>query len=591
MDASQVKQMVNLKKLKERKLDNFKNDRSVKIADLLHQFYRVAEFQRDYVWDDEDVKALIDDIAEAYTEGQPNYFIGAIVLTETEDVFLIVDGQQRITTLTILIAALRDLLKGKNESVYHYLTQFLTDKRMIKGDVADCPRLVFGDKDSDTAIGYLSSSTEALFLADFERETSSNIKANFVWALDYLATIGIEPNMFVNFVLQNVVLIPYITNNIKQALTVFETLNTQGKRLTPIDLLKNALFDAEDEQNWDELKLAWIRFKDTLDKIGETERRFLKYYILVNFNQKESENDVFDWLVKKGNTNIETSPFKFLDHVSSFAESYGYIMQSKGPDGIANKQIQNIRALAEKGRQFFPLLISLRKLNQSSQNYQKLLNAIESVVFSYSVMRAYTGAIENLFSEWTSKLNTSTSENELTNFIIKTVEPEVRRLGRQAFDKLLVANERDIPKKKLQYMLLRIDAYLNEVAGSSLRSVTEYEKYEIEHIVPKKFVLGNPISDNEEEFNNLVGRLGNLTILEKPLNRAVKNGDLNMKKATYENSSFYLCKASVASPSGQNTMAKAFSKIHKIEKMDLYEIMERQKNLAKIISEIYGWEA
>ena len=82
-------------------MDNFNNDRTVNIQILLSQFYKVADFQRDYVWEEDDIAQLANDIIDSMSENQEKYFLGAIVLTDGDGKYLIVDGQQRITTLSI----------------------------------------------------------------------------------------------------------------------------------------------------------------------------------------------------------------------------------------------------------------------------------------------------------------------------------------------------------------------------------------------------------------------------------------------------------------------------------------------------------
>jgi len=65
-------------------MDNFNNDRTVNVEILLSQFYKVADFQRDYVWEEEDIEQLANDIIESMKENQEKYFLGAIVLTDCE---------------------------------------------------------------------------------------------------------------------------------------------------------------------------------------------------------------------------------------------------------------------------------------------------------------------------------------------------------------------------------------------------------------------------------------------------------------------------------------------------------------------------
>jgi uncharacterized protein with ParB-like and HNH nuclease domain len=571
-------------------MDNFNNDRTVNVEILLSQFYKVADFQRDYVWEEEDIEQLANDIIESMKENQEKYFLGAIVLTDGEGKYLIVDGQQRITTLTIFIAALKFKLKNSDIGLSSYLNKFIVDQKLTKGVIEISPRLLFDEISADNAIkkifeGDLLSDIDI----DSDTDTAKNIKAGFSYLINYLGMPNLDLSKLADYLLNKVVLLPYITNNMKQALTVFETLNSKGRSLTPIDLLKNALFSHEPESNWESLKEQWVKFKTTLDGVRESEKRFLKYYILVNHSQRVAEGEVFDWITNPRNTTMSDSPFRFLEHIQNFAESYSYVINNKAPDGTENKKIQNIRYLAEKGRQFFPLLISLKKLNSSSDSYEKILNSIESLLFSYSIMRAYTGAIESTFSEWTRKLNNAQSEDEINKFIDKDVVPEVKRMGRQAYEKLCVLTEKDIARKKLQFLLVRIDIELNVIAGSAYKAITEYSNYEIEHIIPKKYDSEIINGLTPELHAEIIFKLGNLTILEKPLNRSIKNSSISEKKRTYENSAYLLCKASVQNIRGQNTLAKANALVHKIGPMDLEDVTNRQKNLANIYSIIYGW--
>ena len=75
-------------------MDNFNNDRTVNIQILLGQFYKVADFQRDYVWEEDDIAQLANDIIDSMSENQEKYFLGAIVLTDGVGKYLIVDGNR-----------------------------------------------------------------------------------------------------------------------------------------------------------------------------------------------------------------------------------------------------------------------------------------------------------------------------------------------------------------------------------------------------------------------------------------------------------------------------------------------------------------
>ena len=235
-------------------MDNFNNDRTVNIQILLGQFYKVADFQRDYVWDDDDISQLVNDIIDSINESQEKYFLGAIVLTDGNEKYLIVDGQQRITTLTIFISALRQKLKLINPGVSDFLGKFIVDQKFSNDSIEYSPRLCFDEVSADNAILKMASGVDLISESDSDTDTAKNIKAGFNFLINYLSNDDIDLTRLANYLLNKVVLLPYITNNMKQALTVFETLNSKGRSLTPIDLLKNALFSHEPESNWDSLK-------------------------------------------------------------------------------------------------------------------------------------------------------------------------------------------------------------------------------------------------------------------------------------------------------------------------------------------------
>lgn len=231
-------------------MDNFNNDRTVNIQILLSQFYKVADFQRDYVWEEDDIAQLANDIIDSMSENQEKYFLGAIVLTDGDGKYLIVDGQQRITTLTIFIAALKYKLKTIDVNLSEFLNKYIVDQKLTGTSIEKSPRLFFDESSADVAISKMFDCKELPSENESDTDTAKNIIAGFNYLVNYLSGENIDLRKLTQYLLSNVVLLPYITNNMRQALTVFETLNSKGRSLTPIDLLKNALFTHEPESNW-----------------------------------------------------------------------------------------------------------------------------------------------------------------------------------------------------------------------------------------------------------------------------------------------------------------------------------------------------
>ncbi len=577
-------------------MENFRIDRSIKVQDLFNEFFCVADFQREYVWEEENVSQLITDFADSYQRDldqkrQTNYFIGAIVLIEDGQDLIIIDGQQRITTLFLIISALRNyFLKKEDKEMAEFLGRLVAYKRRQHGKLESKLRIIFNDDRADTLIKEIVENPDNVASFDDSTDTLSNLKNAFICVQNYLYSLEMPVDKFMDYILSNVVVLPYIAYSMKQALMVFETLNSKGKSLTPIDLVKSALFANEDESLWEDLKSEWNNFKETLERLNESDKRFLKYYILVAYGKKVPEDEVFDWIKNPLNTELTKTPFGFLKRVQNFAEAYKNILSNKAADGSDNKKIVNIRRLSEKGKQFFPLLISLRTVSPTSDNQERILAAIEAVLVSYSVQRSYTGAIEKTFSEWTQSLIKCKSDDEVSALIDNVIMPEVRRVGELAYNKLISLKYSDISKKKLLYVLLRIEAFLKETTGSSYKAITEFSNYEIEHIIPRNFDSDKITFMTKEEHIKYVDRLGNLVLIEKPLNRSIKDAPIEKKKEGYASSSFMQCKGLVTTLPGNNALAKAYNKVSKINTLCIEEIEERQFNIANLAAETFLWK-
>src|SRR3989304_6903439 len=89
----------------------------VKIFSDADSYYQVPDYQRPYSWEDEQIEQLWDDLNSAIESGDESYFLGPMILIKTKDGFDVVDGQQRLTTLTILFCVIRDLYKDELEKL------------------------------------------------------------------------------------------------------------------------------------------------------------------------------------------------------------------------------------------------------------------------------------------------------------------------------------------------------------------------------------------------------------------------------------------------------------------------------------------
>ena len=565
-------------------------DSSINLGDLFGQFFIVADFQRDYVWSDSDVSNLLDDITTARSiNAQRQYFIGAVVLAPAPDGgFQVIDGQQRLLTAIVSMAALRQRIKeiDANAPEVQLLTQKLIDFQLTDTKTVERLRIVPAFEGGEAALRAIFEDREPSTPNEAcERlwDAYSTAKGHFAER----ATSLPEARGIAYFLLSQVALLPYVAVDQQQALTVFETLNSRGQRLSALDLIKSVAFANTAATEWEELKKGWGALSEELERTGETPKRLLRYFLLVEHGERVAENAVYDWIrANQPRVGLKPDPSQFVNGFSAFLTAYSHVKEGALPDGRANPICRNIRRLTGSGRQYFPAVLALRHVT-SVAAVDRALHAIESFIVAYAVQRRYTGRIESTFTNWALGLRDIRSDDELTSYLDGTVEPEVKAAGKDAITVLRVLHEGTLANQKITYLLLRLDSFLQVKAngtGSTYRNLDNYSGFDREHIQPLASAanLSNP---------GLVRRLGNLTILEKPLNRAVKDKDFHTKATIAFNASqYHLTKAMVTSLPGASTTAQTFGLVKSFQAWGESEIAQRNENLVELCCAAFNWD-
>ena len=564
-------------------------DNSVNVASLFENFYEVSDFQREYVWQPEDVEQLLKDVFESFSSGSSSdYFIGAIVLSkQKENSFEIIDGQQRLSTTFIALCAINRLLITRGDSSYEsYLAPKIHGTKLVNGSAEKKFKILYNYDSPNRAVANLFADKKT---SDNDRdESTENLLAAYDCIYSFLAENfpeGDEGDLknFTQFFCEKVKVLPYVASSTKQALVVFETLNSRGMSLTPIDLVKNTLFKYAATEDWDGLKQKWRKFKDILGETKEEPKRFLKYYLTCRSLEKTNENNVYDVFSEKHKSITNSQVDDTIQDLTAFATSYKNLLEGKRPNGEESITIQNIRQLSKSGRQYFPFILIADELPLEKDTFKKLALAAESFIFSYSIQSKYTGKIEQTLTDWTFNIAKCKTDEKVNVYLSSKIEPAIKAAGNDA-EIAIRSLTQGIAKAKLRYLLGRIESYLDAIQhGHKFPSqpVSNYSKYEIEHIMS--------VSSGAEEF---FVKLGNLTILEKALNRSIKDKPFEAKKTDgYANSDCLLTKGIAVHLSGNNGKAKALRLVKRFENDDWgdNQIIERQRNLSELATKTFGW--
>lgn len=533
-------------------------------------FYVVPDYQREYVWEERQVNQLLSDVYDEFDNNHnKEYFIGStVVFKDKSGSYELIDGQQRTTTLFLMICALKSVYTEWNLDT-DTLDRMIKDKTVnALGDSIDKYKLELQYKDSSNILTVISSlldrpdnlkgSAEKLFNAyenitaflkqTFREEKSDELKKFFVYLYRKLKFIQIE------------------TPEINDALKIFETINERGVGLNPMDLLKNLIFRQVDRDEFTKLNTKWQQLVSILDKNNEKPLRFLRYFIMANYNVNSPkgdeilrEDEIYKWITKPENAtqcNYEKEPFDFVDLLISNAEIF--VKFFKGEDEAGqNIFLNNIRKLGGGSfRQHLILLLAGRKLSKSL--FDHLTKQIETLIFFYFITREPTKEFERNFSKWAKDLIKIKTEDELDQFIKDKIEPEVNEKKSSYKSSFLDLNQNSVQQYRMRYILAKIAQYIDQQRlGSYIpQTLDNYitKGIEIEHILP--FTPENGLREKiGEEYDEIKIKLGNLTLLEKSINASIRNSDFyNHKVGEYSKSAIYLTKSiSVLENVGTNT--------------------------------------
>jgi hypothetical protein len=239
-------------------------------ACLAGNLLTVPKYQRAFSWDDENVANFLADVNTAYSNGAAEYFMGSIVLQGADQKYEIVDGQQRLTTATILIAAARDFVatKGMSDVAKSLESQFLLTKDTWSQKVR--PKLTLSVYDNDF---FLNCILEGKEIAP-GRESHDRLLNARKRSQSFIEDISKHFNTWferlggvIQYLEHKARVIQVIVPSQANAYVIFETLNDRGRGLSASDLLKNHLFGLA-EDRIEEVQTKWNHMLGVLETQG-----------------------------------------------------------------------------------------------------------------------------------------------------------------------------------------------------------------------------------------------------------------------------------------------------------------------------------
>ena len=491
----------------------------------------VPQYQRPYVWQEENIQELIDDLYYAFENKQNSeYFLGALVLKRTTEKefreYEILDGQQRLTTLCMMMAVIRDLIKKPQ---YKYtLSQMIYQEENELLKVPSRNRIKYNtrDKVKDFVKDYIiaNGSTRKRDLVNYHEDTNISV-SNMAKAISTMHTIfDNKENLeaFAVFLLNNVLFIYVSTDNTEDAFRLFTILNDRGIPLSNADILKSINIGEIGEEDLDEYSKHWEYLEEKYHKGFD---RFLSFVRTILLKNKPSSNLLDEYekniyqknILKKGKNTID-----FLIEL----------------DGIYDKIIDlNDENLSNE----YKNLVTIMKLGLHSDEWIPTVLSY-FLKFEYYNLDEFIKKLEYKFiGDLMSNVSPSKRRENLNN-IIKTIEivskenMDILFENRELFDIDKNIFRKNINgdiygKKYTKYLLLKMEYLMNDNSVY----LSNYKEISIEHVLPQ-----NPLKKShwrrdftEEQRKLWTNKLSNLVLISNKKNVKLANLDFKKKKEEY----------------------------------------------------------
>ena len=415
------------------------------------------------------------------------------------------------------------------------------------------------------------------------------------------------------YLANNVVFIQ-ISTDVSSALKIFETINERGVGLNPMDLLKNLLFAHVKQDDFTKLKDEWKIITKSLEQQKEKPLRFLRYFLMANYkienDRRDStvrEDEIYDWFINKKNAALcdyVNKPFEFVRKIIRNVESFMGYSAGKGNDGQDNLHMDNLRKLCGGAFSLHYVLL-LAASNLPKTFFDHFVKQLESFLFYYIFTKTPTKELERNFSVWADELREITEEGDAKEQVSKFNAFLKARFAKSMASKdveLADALKRytlnSMQQYRTRYLLAKLTQYV-DMAYKGLRapgSLQDYTVLEIEHILPNNpehflrsdFTHKNPSKDYEL-YKNM---LGNLTLLEKPINIVAGNDFFTNKCTEYKKCKYYLTSsiAEITTVGKNSSINRMNIKLESFTDWTSVSIEKRQEMLIGLAKDIWKVE-
>lgn len=500
--------------------------------------FEIPDYQRPYAWTTEQAGDLFDDLVAAMQDAQTSgsnsqYFLGSIVLikNDREPKSLVVDGQQRLSTLTMLFAVLRAAMPGAADDI----TDFLYKKGKVSLGERNEYRLVAREEDAEFFRANIQEpgGIEKLVVSSDKLEDGRlRYRENATLLLEKVAALSTDDlNALWKFLANDCSMVAISTPDLEAAYRIFSVLNNRGLDLAPIDIIKAEVLGqirmvAGEAQSRAYAK-EWIRIESALgrDAFGDLFAHIRTIYAKQKQRAtlvKEFHDHVIEYRIRQ--------PIDLIDKViKPYAEVWGFV---RGADFESTEQAEVINDYVSwLNRVDFkdwvpPALVHFKRFRQQPKRLVEFFQSLERLTYFLLVTKASVNERIEVYANLTREIESEAFDGDPAKLATLALSKQQQHEFVTALDGDIY---RKLPKARMT-LTLRLESLVSD--GSKRQT---FNNLSLEHVLPQTPATNSDWMRwfTEEEREVWTHRLANLVPLHIRKNPAASNYDFAIKKNVY----------------------------------------------------------
>lgn len=498
--------------------------------------YNIPSYQRPYAWTIQETGILFDDLYDFYKneDKEENYFLGSIVLIKQDDdpKSDVIDGQQRLTTLTILFAIIAHNLSDSDDR--DEFKNYINEKGIKSQGIKPKPRLKIRERDN----GFFKKYVQELKIdeltslnPDFQ---DTEAKANIVRNSQILQqrikdTFANDADIFDfgSFLVQRCYLVVVSTPSQQSAFRIFSVMNSRGMNLLTTDIVKSDVIGKINEDDREDYTDKWEEIEAQL---GRENFNDLFGHIRMIKTKSKAKKSLQEEFYKYVLTDINNdTAIEFIDKVlEPYSDAYNIIRNAIYTSTEKAEEVNNILKWLNRidNSDWLPPAIVFYRDHKTEPDI--LLTFFKKLERLASYMRMTSFDINHRIERYAKLISDLQDEND------DSIYGESIELSASEQNEFISVLNSDVYKMtgiKRNYLILRLDSFLSDGAASY-----KFNTLSIEHVLPQTVASGSEwdtVWTDIEERAYWLNKIGNLIPLTRRHNSKAQNYDFKTKKEKY----------------------------------------------------------